>query len=201
MTSRRPAPHVTQRPVDVPYRALHGGQLPDVTQRGEQLAYRAVRVVGTGDLAVNWAAERQHGSITAAQARVCGLGRTAISGRCGRGHWRVLQPRVFLVAGGKPTDHARHSRGRAHLLARGDRGPCDFGLDVGNGRSTGVAPGRGDDGPLESWQPGGCAAARGAQEQPDRHRRRSGDGDACGPAQAAAATARAARVVLGRDGA
>lgn len=32
-----------------------------------------MRVVGTGDLAVNWAAERQHGLITAAQARVRGM--------------------------------------------------------------------------------------------------------------------------------
>lgn len=107
MAARRRASDVTQRSAGVPCRAVHANRLSDVTQRGHDLACRAVHVAGPGDAAANWVAERQHGVITVAQSRACGLGRTAVGGRCSRGHWRVLQPGVFLVTGTRPTDHAR----------------------------------------------------------------------------------------------
>ena len=62
---------------------------------------QALLLAGRGDAAANWVAARQHGVLTRGQATRSGLGRKAIDGRCARGSWRRLYPRVFAI-GGQP---------------------------------------------------------------------------------------------------
>jgi len=78
---------------------------------------QAVHVAGPGEAAANWVAARQHAVLHRDQAERAGVGRTAREGRCRRGSWRRLYPRVFAI-GTQPLAE----RGRV-LAATLDAGP------------------------------------------------------------------------------
>lgn len=61
-------------------------------------------MAGAGDPAVGHLAETQYGLIGGAQARACGLGRSAIRGRLDRGLWRERWPGVYFVGSGRLTE-------------------------------------------------------------------------------------------------
>lgn len=73
------------------------GEPSPVRGRLDALVDQAVSLVGPGDAAANRVATRQHTLITSDQAARAGLGRKAIAGRCRRGSWRRVYPRVYAV--------------------------------------------------------------------------------------------------------
>jgi very-short-patch-repair endonuclease len=95
-------------------------------QYGEQAGTRgpaanAGRVVhaagGGGDPAIAALATRQHGVVTTAQLHACGLGRSAIARRVGRGHLHRLHRGVYLVGHRAPSSLGREI---AAVLACGE---------------------------------------------------------------------------------